>query len=1582
MKDYYYFSTHTINQSIYTRLESGWEYSTLSVEDRELMDALVKNYPKGNFNESPLDYSSKFIRKHEEELYDLIKLKGSSLKYFFTQYLGFVNQWGASTRAFGKNSNKRAEGIPENELINEMTDPKGSIKKLLDSSHSNLSAVKPFLPAIMISLDTNTRNKSLMSFGHTGRFCFDFDGLQDSNEARVWMNKVWKGTKNIKPYMAFLSPRGKGFKVFCRVDTNNPDFVRDFGLEERAVVMKHHKVWYEGARKELVKSFPELDDKFDVSTNDPQRLTYLPFIDNPSINFKYSENTVSSYSTIINVQKESEQKDLLRKISKNSDAVEKIMKEQGITSKEDAYHLYLKSLSPEFDLELETDKFVKVVDHIESLIYKDDRVANWVYEKFNDYHTLHKMSWVLFGVFGDLAIEQIKRLIPEGSNKLDESNNDYRWAIRSKDDYDQDQLANLTPGAFYALVTQLGEVKDFVSDNYRVSSKNVSDFKMLNDYYETYTRNKALFDAEDDTANLNEFLDEVTNYLDKKKIRLPLIEELDSLTSEVKLGPSEYLDRETMKYIYQTKYSDKRIFCLRSQCGTGKNTIAGNPQYKLKGRVILAEPFKSISDQAASEAWENGDRDDQLFVNSGVENTLRSFKTTDEESIRVNYETTLKGTTLPSSSELVIHSTYNQILNLSHSDLSTFDYIFIDEAHTLSDGLSYRSEVIANLIHYLVEFVARKRDGKTKIIFMSGTPNVETHVIPELMEDYKVKSLFQRIIVDKEYKIKPTIHLTHLDVKDKSVRQDMVISQINAYIRQGRKVCHIFNNKAKMDQYIREIQTKLSNKIKVGLFYSGSTGECTRNILSGKIGDYDVILATTYFINGINIEKDLLSLVEIAEGKTSNQKYGVVIDLGQGHTRVNAMDAIQAINRFRNRKVHSTIFLPQIFKPDLKNKSRGFQFGNAAKVLLGINKYNHHLLSREPDLVEFEDDEVEVAEKLFLLKEIRLNPITVSTRDITKASLEEENRSKVVDMISKKTRLYEDWFCSLDGYHYLAEDAGFRSIIKHTSVESSLIGMTEEHLALENKVVENFLANDKALRYLDNQIDPDKRIFVKSSGKITDPEDTTVKNFVAVDLLNDKYVIEGDFHISHERSVNQLINAHLKLSYWYGVETAMEIFRFILNPEVTLMPSQDKHHSSNISRYLTGCKNASMPSMSLAYSYVKGLEILSNKDLGVTKFETPTSVSYTIDDPKVVDSIMDSWADVQYESTMYKINTSDSEEKEELKSYYSNRALVKDYDVSELRLSLPYIGQYSSYKLSRYKNKTISSPEQLHIPKVLRSPKLLKANLNEDTSDWQRPRTHTLKEYREELEDYSATIESEAIKVFKNIKSKYPDVGFIFTSEVMPHILNRKYEVAALNLSEAALKVTPEMKEKLKLSNKLSRLEFTLYDKSRVYKKAFQASEFLLHQEYIMFNRLPSFDKLFFCDSSFELESLLETPEIVRTEVQNDNFLKLLKASYKKSEIKKGTKFWVASDLNGDVVVVEKLKKSFCKSLCDYAFKYKPFVTPSGSPVKEYNKGIYNSETFSRDYINNSNPTMQINNYILQRLLVKKDFYNEELIKQ
>jgi hypothetical protein len=566
---HFYFNAHLTDSNTKDQLETSAYYNTLTPKNQEILDLLVKEYPEDGYqNQTPEEYCSDFYEIYPKELEELKTKKGIYLLKFLRDYLGLKKKWGATQYLYATGSNKKAPKLSEQDLIQEMTDDKKSvIKKLLDAADGDLSAVKPFLPAIIISLNTNTRNKYNIQFKHTGRFCFDIDKLKDSNEAREWLNKLWKGTKNIKPYMAFLSPRGKGVKVFCQVELNDTNFIKDFTSEAKESVMNHHKVWYLGATTELINSYPGLEDKIDQGTKDPQRLTYIPFIANKETDFKYDYSRISNYSKIVKDERKREKKKLKKKIKVSKKEVLQIMKEQNITNKTEAYYLLQRQAIDNFDSKEEMGKFIKVIDFITEESSKDARIEAWRNEKFTSYENLQKLSWVLFPVFGDQAIEQLKRLIPAGSNKLDENHNDYRWALRTKNDYSSEQLVTITPAAFYKVVRELPCGDEFISEHFEKSYENYKALEEMQVSYQSDTQNNQLLNAPKDDKDSSQFSDKLTEFANQNRKRLPLIETFENLKADVVLSPGDFLDKNVMHNLFQNKYADKKIFYLKSQCG-------------------------------------------------------------------------------------------------------------------------------------------------------------------------------------------------------------------------------------------------------------------------------------------------------------------------------------------------------------------------------------------------------------------------------------------------------------------------------------------------------------------------------------------------------------------------------------------------------------------------------------------------------------------------------------------------------------------------------------------------------------------------------------------------------------------------------------------------------------------------------------------------------------------------------------------------------------------------------------------------------------------------------------------------------
>lgn len=1025
---------------------------------------------------------------------------------------------------------------------------------------------------------------------------------------------------------------------------------------------------------------------------------------------------------------------------------------------------------------------------------------------------------------------------------------------------------------------------------------------------------------------------------------------------------------------------------------TGKNSITGNLKYKMPGRIAIGMPYKSIGNQIAADAWNSNNEKEnevQLFVNSTIEETLNGFKDSDTDKNKLNYQKTLKGTEIPKNKEIAILTTYNQILNISHEDMATFDYVVIDECHILSDGLNYRADVIAKLMNYLIEFVAKKRYSKTKVIFMTGTPNVEALMIPELMEEQSIKDLFQIIRIDKKYKDTPIMYLTHLDTTDSKSREETVITQIKEYLKEDRKVVQIFNNKEKMDDYRRELQAKISSDIKIGLFYSGSTGSCTENILASKFGEYDIVLATTFFINGINIYLDGISKDEVSKGGVSPQKYAVVIDLGNMHKKVSALDAIQTINRFRNRRCLCSVFLPKIFKPDLKNNSKKFDLRNAGNVILGINTYNHHLLSADKNREANKVKQVMPKQQIYYLDEVRKDPSKVTMEMIEKRMQQSKDENAVIRSIEEKTNIYKDWFYSMDGYHYLAKDAGILSIMRHVDDAKPLKDISKEHLRLENQVIRNFLDDDKALIYLENQLDPDYRIFVRASSIIKDPLSTSVGNFEAIDLKNGKYEVEGDFHVSHERAIDKLIHYHLKLSYWYGAGKAIEILRFLINDEADFDPFKVSRYLKSIANYVSPFSYLTKDKYLKGINYLRALDYLSQKNIGIIKEVASTSISYTFINDEIVSLLKNMWAKQQFDKIGYSIDNveglllrDDLNDLKDLKEKFSDEELIREEDFEDLENQLNKLTIYRPMR--KNKNGDVRSHERIVIPRILRSNKLL--------SEMEFIDAGSIPPEYSDLRDTNTEFENFITKILKRLNdhmtpsliSTHVHLEAIYTS--LKDKLNKRDIQVAIEFIEGILS-DPKKSKLPEVSKILNALKKDLKGLDGCLLSAFKTAEYLSYKNLHDHKTISFIEQTFLCDKDFKLESLDDkfTPnqETIKITDVYDSLHKHSDTYTKTNTIKVRTEtgretiyfsdnkpskvtkpVYVIHDSKGDIIYANFDQKATFKFLCAYAFKNERFKMKDGSiPIKHFNKGIYNPDTFKRDYYANSSKSKTVSNY-------------------
>ena len=245
---------------------------------------------------------------------------------------------------------------------------------------------------------------------------------------------------------------------------------------------------------------------------------------------------------------------------------------------------------------------------------------------------------------------------------------------------------------------------------------------------------------------------------------------------------------------------------------------------------------------------------------------------------------------------------------------------------------------------------------------------------------------------------------------------------------------------------------------------------------------------------------------------------------------------------------------------------------------------------------------------------------------------EEENKNKLVGMMNKESRIYQDWFYSVDGYYYLAKDAGFNVELKHIDLGEPLKEMTEDEIELENKIIKT-LVNDEKEVYNKISLSSEEHLrfnFIASM-KITDPNSTTIGNFKISSKNENTCTISGDFHYSNERAVNKFFRCYFKLRYFYDENKAIEIMKYLIHPEVNFFSNPDKSYLTRIASYVRSCNTVGKEKFIKALNYIKTLDYLSKNNLGVFKVDKPTWSSYTITDPKIAVLIKNMWAKQQFE---------------------------------------------------------------------------------------------------------------------------------------------------------------------------------------------------------------------------------------------------------------------------------------------------------------------------------------------------------------
>jgi len=107
LKNYYYFATHAINESIYKWLATGALYKKMPQKEQNLLDLLAENYYKRDKTQNVLNYCSDFIKKHPKDFKNLYNKLDYKLKFLLRDYLGFHFKWQSSMKFFSKSTRVR-----------------------------------------------------------------------------------------------------------------------------------------------------------------------------------------------------------------------------------------------------------------------------------------------------------------------------------------------------------------------------------------------------------------------------------------------------------------------------------------------------------------------------------------------------------------------------------------------------------------------------------------------------------------------------------------------------------------------------------------------------------------------------------------------------------------------------------------------------------------------------------------------------------------------------------------------------------------------------------------------------------------------------------------------------------------------------------------------------------------------------------------------------------------------------------------------------------------------------------------------------------------------------------------------------------------------------------------------------------------------------------------------------------------------------------------------------------------------------------------------------------------------------------
>jgi hypothetical protein len=339
-------------------------------------------------------------------------------------------------------------------------------------------------------------------------------------------------------------------------------------------------------------------------------------------------------------------------------------------------------------------------------------------------------------------------------------------------------------------------------------------------------------------------------------------------------------------------------------------------------------------------------------------------------------------------------------------------------------------------------------------------------------------------------------------------------------------------------------------------------------------------------------------------------------------------------------------------------------------------------------------------------------------------------------------------------------------------------------------------------------------------------------------------------------------------------------------------------------------------------------------------------------------------------------------EKVSYQKYFSNKELIKSNDLEDLENQLRQISKYTP--LSYKKDGAIKTFETIIVPRIIESPKLL-LPLEIDENDYSEPEQTTIRDVDCELDILVTAISAKLDKhIPVIIRRNNPHLERLY-SFGMNWLKNK--DIFSLFEYSNDLIDDPKPEYRPGLLPILKKIQHDLSKINRVFLMAFKTSEYKTYNNLTKYQTSPFKKDIFFCDESFEFESLLQKPTsgIVNTNkndiydslIMNSNLYKNTKSIRPRSssgsrQVVNSTSNYfkeacVVLDKNNKLLYVEFSKTQACIFLCDYAYKNDGFRLKNGiTPVKNKGKGIYNPSNFRTNYLFNKSPNKAVDNYSIE----------------